>query len=487
MQAIAGGAEPHYHVQGPCQSGPGGHRALASSPRPCHASRGHLEKAIDSRGEVIDANLLWQIILTQFEQLEQHLFGDVFILVNLIQIPAVILTGGAAWLVCRPVQRWLGRWVERIPAHHHLDWIVYHRSWVIDRLVPLVTPVAWTIGLWISVTVAKQEDWPHAVTQTAVSLLLAWLVIRLASDLVPYPALARLIAVLAWVIAALNIVHLLSPTLNLLDSVALEVGGLRVSILTVARGVVSLAVLLWAATLGSNLFERRITRVPDITPRAQVLLGKLTKTTLITLAVVLSLTSIGVDFSTFALFTGALGVGVGLGLQRTVSNLFSGIVLLLDKSIKPGDVIEVGGTYGWVSSLGARYVSVETRDGTEFLIPNEDIITHQVINWSHKSDRVRLKVPVRVPHDSDLDQALALMLEAASRPPRVLVTPAPTALVMAFGESAIELELRFWIEDARNGVHNVKSEILYEIWHLFQRHGIQIPYPKRDLYVRSEK
>ena len=127
----------------------------------------------------------------------------------------------------------------------------------------------------------------------------------------------------------------------------------------------------------------------------------------------MSLTSVGVDLSTLALFTGALGVGVGLGLQRTASNLFSGIVLLLDKSIKPGDVIEVGGTYGWVSSLGARYVSVETRDGTEFLIPNEDIITHQVLNWSHKSDRVRLKLPVRVPHDSDLDQVLALMKEAA--------------------------------------------------------------------------
>ncbi|MEA2770837.1 MAG: hypothetical protein QOD93_3799, partial [Acetobacteraceae bacterium] len=351
----------------------------------------------------------------------------------------------------------------------------------------LITPVAWTIGLWIAVAVAKQQGWPHLVTQTAVSLLLAWLVIRLTSDLVPYAALARLIAVLAWVVAALSIVHLLGPALDLLDSVALQAGGLRVSILTVVRGVLSLAVLLWAATLGSNLFERRITRVPEITPRAQVLLGKLTKTTLVTLAVVLSLTSIGVDFSTFALFTGALGVGVGLGLQRTVSNLFSGIVLLLDKSIKPGDVIEVGGTYGWVSSLGARYVSVETRDGTEFLIPNEDIITHQVINWSHNSDRVRLKVPLRVPHDSDLDQALALMLEAASRPPRVLAAPAPTALVMAFGESAIELELRFWIEDARNGVHNVKSQILYEVWCLFQQHGIRIPYPKRDLYVRSDK
>jgi small-conductance mechanosensitive channel len=273
----------------------------------------------------------------------------------------------------------------------------------------------------------------------------------------------------------------------LLDSAAIVAGGLRVSLLTVTKGVLSLTVLLWAASLASKLFERRITRVPQITPRARVLLGKLLKITLISLAVLLSLVSIGIDLSTFALFTGALGVGIGLGLQRTVSNLFSGVVLLLDKSIKPGDIIEVGGTYGWVSSLGARYVAVETRDGTEFLIPNEDIITHQVINWSHNDERVRLKVPVRVPHDSDLDQVIALMREAASRPHRILASPAPNVLILSFGESAIELEVRFWIADAQHGVHNVKSEVLYEVWRLFRQEGIQIPYPKRDLYVRSSE
>ncbi len=434
----------------------------------------------------MDAVSLWERALAQLALFEGRLLGEVLILANLVQIPAVILTGGIAWLVCKPVRQRLIRLIDQIPEHHHLGWIFYHRAWLKDRLVPLITPAAWAIGLWISVSVAQRAGWPHLVTQTAVSLLLAWLVIRLAADLVPYAALARLIAVFAWVVAALNILHLLGPTLAALDSLAIVVGGLRVSILTVVKGVLSLAMLLWAATLASNLFERRITRISEITPRARVLLGKLIKTTLISLAVVLSLTSIGVDLSTFALFTGALGVGVGLGLQRTVSNLFSGIVLLLDRSIKPGDVIEVGGTYGWVSSLGARYVSVETRDGTEFLIPNEDIITHQVLNWSHKSDSVRLKVPIRVPHDSDLDQALALMMEAASRPPRVLATPPPNALIMGFGESAIELELRFWITDAQNGIQNVKSQVLHEVWRLFRQEGIQIPYPKRDLYMRSD-
>lgn len=433
----------------------------------------------------MDAITLWEAVQAHFMRLEGRMLGEILIFANLVQIPAVILTGGVAWLVCNPVRRWVVGWLERFPEHHHLGWIGHQRPWLRHRFVPLITPAVWAAGLWLSVSVAERAGWPHLVTQTAVSLLLAWLVIRLAADLVPYAALARLIAVLAWVVAALNIVHLLGPTLELLDSFAIVMGGLRVSILTVVKGVLSLAMLLWVATLASNLFERRITRVSDITPRAQVLLGKLIKTTLVTVAVVLSLTSVGVDLSTFALFTGALGVGVGLGLQRTVSNLFSGIVLLLDKSIKPGDIIEVGGTYGWVSSLGARYVSVETRDGTEFLIPNEDIITHQVLNWSHKSDRVRLKLPVRVPHDSDLDQVLALMLEAAGRPPRVLPTPAPNALIMAFGESAIDLELRFWIMDAQNGVHNVKSQVLYEVWRLFRQEGIRIPYPKRDLFMRS--
>ena len=219
-----------------------------------------------------------------------------------------------------------------------------------------------------------------------------------------------------------------------------------------------------------------------------MLLGKLLKATLVTLAVVLSLTSIGIDLTTFALFTGALGVGVGLGLQRTVSNLFSGIVLLLDKSIKPGDVIEVGGTYGWVSSLGARYVSVETRDGTEFLIPNEDIITHQVVNWSHKSDRVRLKVPVRVPHDSDLDQALALMREAASYPERVLAVPAPNALIMAFGERAIELELGSGSRTPRMASTTSRARSFYEIWRLFQQQGIRIPIPSGIfMYARMRR
>src|SRR3954447_13794926 len=348
------------------------------------------------------------------------LLADILIPANLVQVPAVALSGGIAWLAARPLRHWFCSWIAREAASTPEGWLARYREWILAELVPLITPGLWATGLWVAVDVAQRLSWPHDVARIAANLLVAWLVIRLVADLVPSRALARLIAVAAWSLAALNILQLLAPLAAVLDSAAITFGSLRLSALTVIKGVLALAVMLWVATVASRLFEERITQVADLTPRAQVLFGKLLKITLITLAFVVALTSVGIDLSTLAIFTGAVGVGIGLGLQKTVSNLFSGIVLLLDRSVKPGDVIEVGGTYGWVSSLGARYVSVETRHGTEFLIPNEDIITQQVINWSHRNALVRLRVPVRVDFECDLDLALGLLRQAAQQATRVL-------------------------------------------------------------------
>lgn len=410
---------------------------------------------------------------------------DVFTTVNLVQVPAVALTGLVAWIVSRPLRRWLCRFASEKPAGRESEDLRRHRDWIIDHLVPVITPAFWAVGLWIAVVVADRVGWPHDVARIAVNLLLAWLFIRLVADLVPSRALGRLIAVVAWTLAALNILHLVQPVSEGLDALAVNLGTVRISALTVIKAVLSLTFLLWLATFVSRLLERRISSVADLTPRAQVLLGKLLKITLFTLAFVVALTSVGIDLSTLALLTGAVGVGIGLGLQKTVSNLFSGILLLLDRSIKPGDVIEVGGTYGWVTTLGARYVAVETRDGTEYLIPNEHIVTQQVLNWSHKSDKVRLKVDVRAPLDADLDLVLRLMREAADKPARILKQPAPNPLIMGFSESAVELQLRFWITDAPNGVHNIKGEVLLELWRLFRQHGIPLPRPKRDVFIRE--
>ena len=172
-------------------------------------------------------------------------------------------------------------------------------------------------------------------------------------------------------------------------------------------------------------------------------------------------------------------------MQKIVSNLISGIILLLDKSIKPGDVITVGETYGWVNSLGARYTSLITQDGKEFLIPNEDLITQRVENWSFSNSTVRLKIPVSIAYSSDVRKAMSLCEEAARQTPRIIATPPPICLLVAFGNSSVDLELRAWINDPVNGVKNVKSDVLLRIWESFHEEGITIPYPQRDIHIRS--
>ena len=224
----------------------------------------------------------------------------------------------------------------------------------------------------------------------------------------------------------------------------------------------------------------------ELTPSVQVLLSKALKITLLAVAVIVALSSLGINLSAFAFIGGAIGVGVGFGLQKVVSNLVSGVILLLDRSIKPGDVIEIGSTYGRIQSLGARYVSVATRDRTEYLIPNEDLITTQVINWSFSDKLVRLKIIVGVSYDSDIHEVMRLMLEAAVNIPRVLANPKPVCQLKNFGDSSIDMELRIWISDPENGISNVSSAVRVAIWDTFKEYGIEIPYPQRDVHVKSQ-
>jgi small-conductance mechanosensitive channel len=235
----------------------------------------------------------------------------------------------------------------------------------------------------------------------------------------------------------------------------------------------------------SRLLDHRIRKARSLTPSIQVLMGKLMKSTLVVVAFVIALKSIGIDLTAFAVFTGAIGVGIGFGLQKLVSNLISGIILLLDKSIKPGDVIEVGESFGWVSSLGARYASVTTRDGKEWLIPNEDLITQRVVNWSFSHDRLRLPITLGISYHSDVRKAMALAVEGAKAAGRVLKDPEPVCRLMGFGDSSVDLELRIWINDPSAGVINVRSEVLLEVWDRFHANNISIPFPQRDLHIKD--
>jgi small-conductance mechanosensitive channel len=329
--------------------------------------------------------------------------------------------------------------------------------------------------------------WPSAsyLLGVAVSLATAWVVIALVAGLIRNQFVYRLVAVSAWTIAALSILGLMQPVMAALDSVGIFVGGLRVTPLLVIKTTVLLLLTLWAANVASDFFEKRVHGVRELTPSIQVLIGKLIRLLLITFAILIVLSTVGIDFSALAFFSGAVGVGLGFGLQKIVSNLVSGIILLADKSIKPGDVITVGDSFGWVESMGARYTAVVTRDGREFLIPNEDFVTQRVINWSYSNDEVRIDVEFGVAYASDPHKVIALALEAIKSVKRVLPTPAPVCHLKAFGDSSLDFVLRFWIRDPIDGLTNVRGQVLLALWDILKREGIEIPFPQRDINMRT--
>jgi small-conductance mechanosensitive channel len=419
-----------------------------------------------------------QALETRYREVVQWFVDDVLTLSTLGQAVVVVV----AFLVALLIAPGLRTWIQRLTTRKWLERGGKHAARV---LVPLALPIAWLTLQWLSVLVASQAGWPHQLIQITVSLLTAWVVIRFASQLVRDPTLSKLIAITAWTVAALNIVDLLDDTVVLLDGLALQLGELRISALTVIKGVLALAVLLWLATGLSSIMERRINALPNLPPSVQVLFAKLLKIVLVTVAIVAAVSTVGIDLTAFAVFSGAVGVGVGFGLQKVVSNLISGVILLMDKSVKPGDVITVGETYGWINTLGARYASVVTRDGTEFLIPNEDIITQQVVNWSYSNNAVRLKIPIGISYKSDVRKAIELCLEVEAEVERVIKEPKSVCLLKGFGDSSVDLELRIWIDDPQNGVSNVKSLVLLLVWDKFHAHDVEIPFPQRDLHIRS--
>ena len=319
----------------------------------------------------------------------------------------------------------------------------------------------------------------------AATLTALWIVLRASTVLLRDALFARLVATAALIIAALDIFGLLDPTTTLLDSIALSLGATRLSLLLVVKAVLIIGVLLWAALVAARLLGARIRNVTGLSPSVQALAGNLLKIVLVSLAIVIGLDTVGIDLTAFAVFSGAVGVGLGFGLQKIVSNFVSGIILLVEHSIKPGDVIEVGHTHGAVTALGARYATVRGRDGKEFLIPNETLITNQVTNWSYTTPLLRLDIAFGVGYGSDLHEVRSLAIEAARQTRRVVASPAPVCHITEFGDNAVMLLLRFWIEDPVNGVKNVTGEVYLALWDRFREHRIELPAPQREIRIRE--
>jgi small-conductance mechanosensitive channel len=327
--------------------------------------------------------------------------------------------------------------------------------------------------------------WPSRsyLLGVAARLAIAWFVIVLLAGLIRNQFVYRLVAIFAWTIAALSILGLLQPTMAALDSVAVVLGGLRISPLLVIKTAVLLMLALWAASAAGDFLDKRVRSTPELTPSIQVLIGKVTRLLLITFAILITLSTVGIDLSALAFFSGAIGVGIGFGLQKIVSNLVSGIILLADKSIKPGDIITVGDQFGWVTNMGARYTSVDTRDGREILVPNEDFVTQHVVNWSYSNNRMMLISRFGVSYDSDPHHVCQAAVAAAASVPRVLADPPPVCYFEAFGESSLDFSVRYWIADPNEGIINVRAPVMMALWDAFKREGIDIPFPVRDLRI----
>lgn len=412
---------------------------------------------------------LWAWILEKILRIET-------LLEALIIVFAVLI----AFLIARPLKKRLTHFLE------NRDWSDRLQGRLIRAIIPLIPFVLAIFFLRIGYVAAVKNGLPGLLIDTVSSLLTAWVIIRFSTSLLRDSNLTRVISTIAWSAAALHILNLLGPTIELMDRMAVTLGGVRISLLLLIKGVIVFAVLLKVAFSASGLLEKRLMSLEDLTPSVQVLLTKALKVTLLALAIIVALGTVGIDLSAFAFIGGAIGVGIGFGLQKVVSNLISGVILLLDKSIKPGDVIEVGDSYGHIHSLGARYVSVVTRDGFEYLIPNEDLITQQVINWSFSDKLVRLKIGVGVSYSSDVRKAMDLMIKAAENIDRVLKQPGPVCQLKNFGDNSVDLELRIWIADPEKGTSNVSSAVRLAIWDSFAEHGVEIPFPQRDVYIKAQ-
>lgn len=328
-------------------------------------------------------------------------------------------------------------------------------------------------------------NFPNNFMLAIAKLLLAWIFIRLATQLIEHKFARNIIAFTVWGLAALSIFGILDQTMTTLDAIGFSMGDFRLSALSVTKGIFGIFILLYGALFLANLVDKRISHSRSLTPSSRVLISKISRVLLIISALLIGVTSAGIDLSLFAVFSGAVGLGVGFGLQKVISNLFSGMLLLLDQSIKPGDIIELDGTFGWVNHMGARYTEIVTRDNKSYLVPNEEFITQHVVNWSHGNTLVRIETTFGVHYNSNPHDVKRMAIEAATKPDRVVDSPAPVCHLVEFGDSSLNFVLRYWIKDAEKGITNTKGDVMLALWDAFKENGIEIPYPHREVFLHK--
>jgi len=353
-------------------------------------------------------------------------------------------------------------------------------------LISSIPTLAFAVLVSLARLIMLTQTWPSRsyLLEVAAKLAFAWLIIRLITSVIRNAFLVRLVSLSAWLVAALSIVGQLGPTIDALDSVSIVLGGLRLTPLLLIKLGIVLVVALWLTNIASNFAESRINRSADLTPSLQVLLIKMIRLALMVFAVAVAMSAVGINLSALAIFSGAAGVGIGFGLQKIVANFISGIILLADKSVKPGDLVTIGDSSGRISAMKTRYISVAAGDGREFLIPNEDLVTQKVTNWTYTDKNTLVKVNFGTNYEADPRLVCKLAIDIAAAAKRTIKGKPPNCILTEFAETGMRFSLTFWIGDP-DGMDIVKSEVMLSLWDAFKREGIRVPYPVREIRIRG--
>ncbi len=396
------------------------------------------------------------------------------------QLAAILVCFLLAWLLARRFGPKFDDWIRGLEGRPkwQLRWLIALRN---RTQLAFFAILAWLASSGFAY-VYNFPSRRYLVTLAA-TIATAWFFIRIAAQVVKNRFLRRIVIWGLTVYATLYYVGLLDEATRFLDGLAIEFGDFRLTLLAILKAVLVTGLLFFGARLIAGTAAKRISSNEDISPSMRVLTVKFLQVALYSAAFFIGLKAVGFDLTGLAVLSGAIGVGLGFGLQKVVSNLVSGVIILLDKSVKPGDVISLGDTFGWIESLGARYVSVVTRDGKEYLIPNEDLITGQVVNWSHSNQFVRLDIFFGTAYSDDPHKVRKIAIEAAQSVQRVLSFKPPVCHITGFGDSSVDYILRFWITDPTDGLTNIRGNVYLALWDAFQEHGISIPFPQREVKV----
>jgi small-conductance mechanosensitive channel len=423
----------------------------------------------------MDLNEIIEILLNAARSVGAEVTSPWFYL----QLGLILTAAGIAWAGGAAVR-------SRVDlASLAMGWPIPFRLFM-RVLVGSASTAIFALLMTLTRAIMLASTWPSRsyLLSVAANLAFAWLVIRLVTSVIRNAFIVRVVSLSAWLVAALSILGQLQPTIETLDSVSIVLGGLRLTPLLLIKLGALLIAALWLTNIASNFVEGRINRSVDLTPSVQVLLIKIIRIGLMTIAVIVALGAVGIDLSALAVFSGAVGVGIGIGLQKIVANFLSGIILLADKSVKPGDLVTIGDSSGRISAMKTRYISVAAGDGREFLIPNEDLVTQKVVNWTYTDKNTLVKVLFSTNYDADPRAVCKLAIDIAGAVPRAIKSKPPNCILTEFAEAGMKFALTFWMPDP-DGLDNVKSEVMLALWDAFKREGIRVPYPVREIRVRG--